>query len=154
MQQLTCKMVGLFLFILFFKSLNFKRSPGGKFLKKVWKVWKSAKKCEKSAETILPFSCCPSIFLWVKLVFHHFPIYRRDGWSQSFPLKIFFSCSLGGRSFSAPCRWQFGSWGVITRAVFSLWNLSTKVKRGREKGDGRNSVINCRKTVVNCRDAL
>ena len=29
-----------------------------------------------------------------------------------------------------------------------------KGKRGREKGDGKNSVINCRKTVVNCRDAL
>ena len=32
--------------------------------------------------------------------------------------------------------------------------LSAKVKRGREKGDGKNSVINCRKTVVNCRDAF
>ena len=54
----------LFFLILFHKGLNFKRSPGGKILKKcekcgrVWKVW-------KSAETILPFSnfsCCPFVF--------------------------------------------------------------------------------------------
>ena len=31
---------------------------------------------------------------------------------------------------------------------------SAKVKRGREKGDGKNSVTNCRKNVVTCRDAL
>ena len=36
--------------------------------------------------------------------------------------------------------------------VFKL--PSAKVRRGREKGDGKNSVINCRKSVVNCRDAL
>ena len=32
------------------------------------KLWKSAKKCEKvrkNYETILPFSCCPLVFLWV-----------------------------------------------------------------------------------------
>ena len=42
-------------------------------------------------------------FCWV---FQHFHIYRRGGWSQSFPLKIFFSCSLGGggRYFSVPCK--------------------------------------------------
>ena len=28
--------------------------------------------------------------------FQHFRIYRRGGWSQGFPLKSFFSCSLGG----------------------------------------------------------
>ena len=28
--------------------------------------------------------------------FQHFHIDRRGGWSQSFPLKIFFSCCLGG----------------------------------------------------------
>ena len=35
----------------------------------------------------------------------HFHVYRRGGWSQSLPLKIFFSCSLGGgggRYFSVP----------------------------------------------------
>ena len=39
--------------------------------------------------------------------FQHFHIYRRVGWSQSFPLKIFFSCSLGGggRHFSVPWFW-------------------------------------------------
>ena len=41
------------------------------------------------------------------LFFQHFHIYRRGGWRQSFPLKIFFSCSLGGggggRCFSVPC---------------------------------------------------
>ena len=31
---------------------------------------------------------------------------------------------------------------------------SAKVKRGREKGDGKNSVITCRKAVVNCVDDL
>ena len=45
------------------------------------------------------------------LVFlQHFHIYRRGGWSQSFTLKIFFSCSLGGgggRYFSVPCPWVF-----------------------------------------------
>ena len=37
--------------------------------------------------------------------FHHFHIYRRGGWSQSFTLKIFFPCSLGagGRHFLVPC---------------------------------------------------
>ena len=37
--------------------------------------------------------------------FQHVHIYCRVGWSQSFPLKIFFSCSLGGggRYFSAAC---------------------------------------------------
>ena len=33
-------------------------------------VWKRAKKCEKSAETILPFSCCPLVFLWFKTSFY------------------------------------------------------------------------------------
>ena len=32
----------------------------------------------------------------VFLVLQHFHIYRRGGWSQSLPLKIFYSCSLGG----------------------------------------------------------
>ena len=32
----------------------------------------------------------------VLLVFQHLRIYHRRGWSQSFPLKTFFSCSLGG----------------------------------------------------------
>ena len=40
----------------------------------------------------------------VLLVFH---VYRRGGWHQSFTLKIFFSCSLGGggggRYFSVLC---------------------------------------------------
>ena len=40
----------------------------------------------------------------VFLVFHHFHIYRRAGWSQSFTLKIFVSFSLGGGGgcFSVP----------------------------------------------------
>ena len=65
----------LFSFILFYslwtktavKPLNYKKSPGGKILKKCEKVWKSVEKCQKvwkSAETILPFSCCPLVFLW------------------------------------------------------------------------------------------
>ena len=54
MQQLTCKMVWSFSFIiLFLKSLNFEKSPGGKIRTKCEKVWKSVKKCQ----IILPFSC-------------------------------------------------------------------------------------------------
>ena len=41
-----------------------------------------------------------------------------------------------------------------TRFADIQGSMSAKVKRGREKGDGKNSVINCRKTVVFCRDAL
>ena len=39
----------------------------------------------------------------------HFHIYRRVAWSQSFPLKIFFSLCLGGggRYFSVPCILRF-----------------------------------------------
>ena len=35
-------------------------SPGGKIMKKCQKVRKSA----RNYETILPFSCCPLVFLW------------------------------------------------------------------------------------------
>ena len=56
MQQLTCKMVWYFSFYSLKKGLNFKKSPGGKNSEKCEKVW-------KSAETILPFSCCPLVFL-------------------------------------------------------------------------------------------
>ena len=61
MQQLTCKMVWSFSFYsLFKKDLNFKRNPGGEILKKCEKkLWKSV----KSAKKILPFSCCPLVFL-------------------------------------------------------------------------------------------
>ena len=52
MQQLTCKMVWSFSFYAQ-KRLNFKKSPGGIILIM----------CGKSAETILPFSCCPLVFL-------------------------------------------------------------------------------------------
>ena len=45
----------------------------------------------------------------VLLVFQHFLVSRRVGWSQSFALKISFSCSLGGGGsyFSVPCLWLF-----------------------------------------------
>ena len=48
MQQLTCKMICFFLFILFEKSLHLKKSPGGKKSEKYGKVWKSVnvEKCE------------------------------------------------------------------------------------------------------------
>ena len=46
----------------------------------------------------------------VLLVFPAFPYYRRVAWSQSFPLKVFFSCCLGGgRYFSVPCGMCFGA---------------------------------------------
>ena len=45
------------------KTLCFEgESPGGKILKKCKKVLKSV----KNYETILPFSCCPLVFLWIK----------------------------------------------------------------------------------------
>ena len=47
----------VFFFFSLLKSLTFKRSPGGKMSEQnVENVW-------KSAETILPFSCCPLVFL-------------------------------------------------------------------------------------------
>ena len=43
------------------KTLCFEgESPGGKILKKCEKVWESV----KISETILPFGCCPLVFLW------------------------------------------------------------------------------------------
>ena len=56
MQQLTCKMVWSFSFILLKKGLNFKKSPGGRVLKMCEKVQKSAKKCEK-----VPNRFCPLV---------------------------------------------------------------------------------------------
>ena len=48
------------------KTLCFEgESPGGTIMKKCQKLWKSV----KNSETILPFSCCPSVFLWI---FGHF----------------------------------------------------------------------------------
>ena len=84
-QQLTCKMVWsfsfyslLFSFPLF--ELNktvvkqkgtlwgaLRKSPGGEILINSEQVWKCVQKCQKvwtSAGTILPFSCCPWVFLW------------------------------------------------------------------------------------------
>ena len=60
MQQLTCKMVfGLFLFLLFLvlkgKGLDFKKSNGGKILKKCdISCGKVRLFCVKNDETILP----------------------------------------------------------------------------------------------------
>ena len=49
------------------KPLNSKKSRGGKILKNSEQVWKCVENCQKvwkSAETILPFSCWPLVFLW------------------------------------------------------------------------------------------
>ena len=54
MQQLKCKMVWSFSFYSLKESLNFKRSPGGKILKRGEKVWKSVKKCEKVPKRFCP----------------------------------------------------------------------------------------------------
>ena len=58
MQQLTCKMVWSFAFYSpLKKGLNFKKSPGGKILKKCKNVQKSVKKCRNDfALQLLPFS--------------------------------------------------------------------------------------------------
>ena len=61
MQQLTCKMVWSFSFYYLQKGLNFKKNPGGKILKNP----KKCGKVRKSAEMILPFSCCHLVFLRV-----------------------------------------------------------------------------------------
>ena len=50
----------LFSFIVSRKGLFLRQSPGVKSVKKYGQAWKSV----KSAETILPFSCCPLVFLW------------------------------------------------------------------------------------------
>ena len=50
MQQLTCKMVWCFSFILFLKGLNFKKSLGGNNLKSVEKC----EKCEKVPKRLCP----------------------------------------------------------------------------------------------------
>ena len=52
------KWFGCFLFLCSLKGLILKKSPGWKILKKCGKV----RKVWKSAETILPFSCCPLVF--------------------------------------------------------------------------------------------
>ena len=57
-----------FFFYLFFSFVLLELKPlvlKGKVLGE--KLWKSAKKCKKceNYETILPFSCCPLVFLWV-----------------------------------------------------------------------------------------
>ena len=67
----TCnnyKMVWSFPFFSFKKALILREVLTDKLFKKVWnnveKCEKSVKKVWKSAETILPFSCCPLVFLW------------------------------------------------------------------------------------------
>ena len=69
-KQLTCKCnirSSNYFYYLFFSSVLFELKPFvskgkvlGKNSEKVWKVWKSV----KNSETILPFSCCPLVFLW------------------------------------------------------------------------------------------
>ena len=68
MQQLTCKIdLSKSFYYLFFSFVLIElkpfvlkgESPGGKILKKCEKVLKSV----KTYETILPFSCCPLVFL-------------------------------------------------------------------------------------------
>ena len=44
------------------KPLNSKKNPGGKIMKKCEKCGEKCQKVWKSAETILPFSCCPFSF--------------------------------------------------------------------------------------------
>ena len=78
-QQLTCKMVWPFSFyyLLFSFRLfelkeqsNFlilRKSPGGKTLKKCENMCekKVPKHVKKKCRTILPFSCCPLVILWL-----------------------------------------------------------------------------------------
>ena len=58
----------LFFYYLFFSFVLLELKPfvlKGKVLGENYeKVWKFVKKCENS-ETILPFSCCPLVFLWI-----------------------------------------------------------------------------------------
>ena len=73
-QQLTCKIdLSNSFYYLFFSFVLIELKPfvlKGKVLGE--KFWKSAKKCQKvwkivkNYETILPFSCCPLVFLWTK----------------------------------------------------------------------------------------
>ena len=65
-QQLTCNIdLSSSFYYLFFSFVLIELKPfvlKGKVLGE--KFWKSVKKCE-NYETILPFSCCPLVFLWL-----------------------------------------------------------------------------------------
>ena len=65
MQQLTCNIdLACYFYFLFFSFVLIELNPFVLKEKVVGeKFWKSVKKCEKS-EMILPFSCCPLVFLW------------------------------------------------------------------------------------------
>ena len=70
MQQLTCNIdLSNYFYYLFFsfvlielKPFVLKGKPGKSWGKSSAKMRKIVKKCENS-ETILPFSCCPLVFL-------------------------------------------------------------------------------------------
>ena len=50
-------------------------------MKKCEKVWKCVKKCQKvwkSAKTILPFSCCPLVFLWKRVSLNFALVWRSE----------------------------------------------------------------------------
>ena len=64
-------LVFVFLFS-FTKALIIRKVLGEMFWKSVKRCGKVWKKVWKSAETILPFSCCPLVFLWQALVYINF----------------------------------------------------------------------------------
>ena len=89
--------VFLFSFILFsyfwtktaVKPLNSKKTSWRQNSEKLWKkVWKCVENCQKvwkSAETMLPFSCCPLVFLWLTLTI---PTTWLEEWKWSFSFTL------------------------------------------------------------------
>ena len=70
---------------------------------------------------------------------------RRVGWNQSFPLKIFFSCSLGGggRYFSVPCIEQIlaiGSRNSHTYTILGEFKVAIAMPNCRSKSQRRTKI--------------
>ena len=75
-----------------------------------------------SSELLLKMALTGQRIAMVDMVFpvlQHFHVYRRGGWSQTLPLKIFFSCSLGGggRYFSVPRKCPFQPVGAVAEWI-------------------------------------
>ena len=149
-QQLTCKMVWsfsfyslLFSFIIFsslwaktvVKPLNSEKKSWRKNSENSEKVWKCVEKCQnvwKSAETILPFSCCPLVFLCL--------------WCNFWSLGL---CNLS--SSLGTLTWIMGKWKSWTSCSpkkkahkhKSFWPVTPPVTGGSPDGKARGQSFMC-----------
>ena len=168
----------LFSFIIFYylwtktavKPLNSKKKSWRKNSEKVCKSVEKCQKVWKSAETILPFSCCPLVFLWPYCV--KTKIRKRGGESRN-PWVIKFHARLGCwfislqlRDHSFPCRkkqfyhlvtsqppiWQPAFWNSISLELRDPWNGGAfrNAPKNIEEGDPIHHTIDQtkRKTVA------